>query len=253
MKQALTVAGFDPSGGAGLQADLKVFLRLGVYGLSVATALTAQNTRGVKRVMPVLTKYVSEQINVLLSEFVPQAVKTGMLYSEGNVDAVCRAVRKSSLGNLVVDPVILSSTGRRLAERGMPGALRKKLLPLCSVVTPNILEASVLSGIPVETVADMEKAAVRLKKCGPASVIVTGGHLDSEAVDVLYDGDFHHIRGRKLRGEFHGTGCTFSAALTAFLAQGHGLIEAARLAKKFTRGAIRNSFDTDAGMRLLDI
>lgn len=253
MKQALTVAGFDPSGGAGLQADLKVFHRLGVYGLSVAAALTAQNTRGVKRVIPVLTKHVREQINVLLSEFVPQAVKTGMLLSEGNVDAVCRAVRRSSLGNLVVDPVIVSSTGRRLAEKGMPEAVKRKLLPLCSVVTPNILEASVLSGIPVKTVADMEKAAVRLKKYGSASVIVTGGHLDRDAVDVLYDGDFHYLRGRKLRGEFHGTGCTFSAALTAFLAQGHGLVEAATLAKEFTRGAIRRSFGADMGMRLLDI
>lgn len=253
MKMALTIAGSDPSGGAGLQADLKVFHRLGVYGLSVAAALTAQNASGVKSVMPVASRYVRKQLAVLLSEFVPQATKTGMLYSEENVNAVSRAVKKFSLGNFVVDPVILSSTGRRLAKKGTPEAVRKKLLPLCSVVTPNISEASVLSGITIKTIADMEKAAVRLKKCGPSAVVITGGHLDKEAVDIVYDGDFHYLRGRKVPGEFHGTGCAFSAALAAMLSQGHGLVEAAVLAKRFMKNAIRRSFGADAGMKLLDI
>jgi hydroxymethylpyrimidine/phosphomethylpyrimidine kinase len=253
MKQALTIAGSDPSGGAGLQADLKVFQHLGVYGLSVVAALTAQSARGVKSVMPVAPGYVREQLTVLLSEFRPHAMKTGMLYSEKNVETVSRIVKRFSLGNLVVDPVIVSSTGRRLAERGTPGAIRKKLLPLCSVVTPNIFEASVLSGMSIKTTRDMEAAAVRLKKFGPAGVIITGGHLEKAAVDVVYDGEFHYLRGRKLPGEFHGTGCAFSAAIAALLASGHSIVESAMLAKKFMKSAIRRSFGSNIGMKLLDI
>lgn len=253
MKQALTIAGSDPSGGAGLQADLKVFYRLGVYGLSVTAALTAQNASGVKKVMPVDHKFVRGQLSVLMAEFTPQAVKTGMLYSEENVGTVSWALKKFSLGNLVVDPVILSSTGRRLAERGTPEAVKRKLLPLCSVVTPNIYEASVLSGMAVVTIDDMKEAAVRLKKCGPAAVVITGGHLDGKALDLVYDGDFHYLRGGKLPGEFHGTGCAFSSALAAFLTQGCGIVEAAGLAKKFVKRAIKRSFGADFRMRLLDI
>lgn len=253
MKQSLTIAGSDPSGGAGVQADLKVFHRLGVYGFSVVAALTAQNTRGVKSVMPVSSRHVSEQLTVLLSEFRPQAVKTGMLYSEENVAAVSRLLKKFSLGNVVVDPVILSSTGRRLAEKGTPEAVRRKLLPLCSVLTPNIFEASVLSGMSVSTIPDMEEAAVRLKKYGAGCVIITGGHLNGAAVDVIYDGEFHYLRGRKMPGEFHGTGCAFSAALAALLACGHSVVESAALAKKFMKEAMKKSFSPDSGMKLLYI
>lgn len=253
MKKALTIAGSDPSGGAGLQADLKVFRRFGVHGLSAVAALTAQNTGGVKSVMPVPSRFLSQQLTVLLAEFTPHAMKTGMLYSEENVETVSRIVKKFSLGNLVVDPVILSSGGRRLTERGAVEAVRKRLLPLCYVVTPNILEASVLSGMPVRTMRDMEAAAVYLKKCGPAGVIITGGHLEEEAVDILYDGDFHYFRGRKLPGEFHGTGCVFSAAVAAHLALGHSIDEAAITAKRFTKRAIRSSFGSEGRMKLLDI
>ncbi|MEJ2684316.1 MAG: bifunctional hydroxymethylpyrimidine kinase/phosphomethylpyrimidine kinase [Candidatus Sulfobium sp.] len=253
MRQALTIAGSDPSGGAGLQADLKVFRRFGLYGFSAVAALTAQNARGVKSVMPVAAGYLRDQLTVLLSEFTPHSMKTGMLYSKENVEAVFRIVKKFSLGNLVVDPVIFSSTGRRLAERGTPEAIRKRLLPICYVVTPNIFEASVLSGMPVKTLSDMEAAAVLLKKCGPAGVIITGGHLEKAAVDILYDGDFHYLRGRKLPGEFHGTGCAFSAAVAALLALGHSMLEAAVMAKRFVKRAIRRSFGSDTGMKLLDI
>jgi hydroxymethylpyrimidine/phosphomethylpyrimidine kinase len=253
MNQALTIAGSDPSCGAGLQADLKVFRRFGVYGLSVVAALTSQNVSGVKSVLPVPHTYVRDQLTVLLSEFRPHAMKTGMLYSEKNVETVSRIVKRFSLGNLVVDPVILSSTGRRLAERGTPGAVRKKLLPLCTVVTPNIFEASVLSGMTIKTRSDMEAAAVRIRKYGPAGVIITGGHLEKNAVDVVYDGEFHYLRGRKLPGEFHGTGCAFSAALAALLARGHSVVESAILAKKFMKSVIRKSFGSGTGMKLLDI
>lgn len=249
----MTIAGSDPSGGAGLQADLKVFRRFGVLGLSAVAALTAQNTSGVKSVMPVPSRYLREQLTVLLAEFTPHAMKTGMLYSEENVETVSRIVKKFSLQNFLVDPVILSSTGRKLAERGAVEAVRKRLLPLCHIVTPNIFEASVLSGMPVRTMRDMEAAAVYLKKCGPAGVIITGGHLEKTAVDILYDGDFHYFRGRKLPGEFHGTGCTFSAAVTALMALGHSIDEAAMLAKKFTKKEMRSSFDSDGRMKLLNM
>lgn len=226
---------------------------MGVYGFSVVAALTAQNTRGVESVVPVAPGDVREQLTVLLSEFRPDAMKTGMLYSEGNVLEVAKILKKFSLQNVVIDPVILSSTGRKLAEEGTPDAVRKRLLPLCSVLTPNIFEASVLSGMPVGTLREMEAAAIRLKKYGPACVIITGGHLSDAAVDVIYDGEFHYLRGKKMPGEFHGTGCAFSAALAALLALGHGVVESAALAKKFMKGAIKKSFGPDSGMKLLHV
>jgi hydroxymethylpyrimidine/phosphomethylpyrimidine kinase len=213
MNKALTVAGFDPSGGAGVQADLKVFQALGVYGLSVVAALTAQNTGGVSDILPVPGKFVKKQLSVLLSDFIPEATKTGMLYSEANVEALVRIIRKYSLRNIVVDPVIVSSSGKRLVEKNTPHAIKKRLFPYCTVITPNIFEASVLTGTDIKNEDDMEKAAVLLKACGPECVIVTGGHLESSATDILYDGEFHYLKSRKVRGEYHGTGCAFSGRL----------------------------------------
>jgi hydroxymethylpyrimidine/phosphomethylpyrimidine kinase len=253
MKKALTIAGFDPTGGAGIQADLKVFQALGIYGLSVASSLTAQNTEGVRDIMPVPGEFVKSQLSVLLSDIVPEATKTGMLYSESSVKAIAYIIRKYSLKNIVVDPVMVSSSGKRLAEKNTPTALRKKIFPLCTVITPNIYEASVLTGIDIKTRSDMEKAAVRLKGYGPGNVIVTGGHLEGAALDVLYDGKFHYLRGRKLAGEYHGTGCVFSAALTALLAKGLSVTEAAEGAKKFMATAFKKSASTGRGMKLFNI
>jgi hydroxymethylpyrimidine/phosphomethylpyrimidine kinase len=253
MKSALTIAGFDPSGGAGIQADLKVFHYYGVYGLSVASALTAQNSRGVSRIISVSGGFLRKQLSVLMDDMTPDATKTGMLYSEAAVEAVAHAVKKYSLGNFVIDPVMLSSTGKPLAEKGVPSAIRKKLLPLCRVVTPNIHEAAVLSGIPIRDRTDMERAAVRLTEYGARNVIVTGGHLEKMALDVVYDGKFHYLRGRKVAGDFHGTGCTFSAAVTALLADGYGLLKAAALARAFMKRAFRRSFSARGGLKLFDI
>jgi hydroxymethylpyrimidine/phosphomethylpyrimidine kinase len=250
MIKALTIAGFDPSGGAGLQADLKVFHLLGVYGLSVASSLTAQNSQGVKDIMPVNSLFVKKQLTVLLSDFTPDATKTGMLYSEENVDITAHLMKKYSVKNLVVDPVILSSTGRSLAQKGVPSAIRKKLLPLCTVVTPNIYEASVLTGRQVKTKHDMEEAASRLRDYGAGHVIITGGHLEKIAMDVLCGSDFHYLQSKKIRGEFHGTGCVFSSVLTAYLAQGYTVLDAAKHAKKFMSRAFTKSFTTGAGMHL---
>ena len=253
MKKALTVAGFDPTGGAGIQADLKVFHALGIFGLSVVSALTAQNTEGVKAVMPVPDIFLKKQLAVLLSDLVPEATKTGMLYSESNVEVVARMIKKYSLKNIVVDPVIMSSSGKKLVEKNTPAAIRKKIVPFCTVITPNIHEASVLSGIDIKNRLDMEKAAVCLKEYGAENVIVTGGHLRGVALDILYDGDFHYLRSKKVRGEYHGTGCTFSAALTALLAKGYSVPDAAKEAKEFMNTAFRKTFAAGGEMRLFNI
>jgi hydroxymethylpyrimidine/phosphomethylpyrimidine kinase len=253
MISALTIAGFDPSGGAGLQQDLKVFRTFGVYGLSVVTSLTAQSSRGVAEVLAVPGKFVSRQLDVLLSDTRPCAVKIGMLHSVENVSAVARAIRRFSLANIVLDPVILSSTGKSLCLPEVPAAVRKTLLPLCTVVTPNIFEASVLSGIDVRTEKDMEMAAASLKRLGAGIVVITGGHLEKSANDLVYDGRVRYMKGRRATGEYHGTGCTFSAALAASLARGKDTYEAALLAKAFMKRALKKSFVTGKGMRLFNI
>lgn len=253
MKKALTIAGSDPTGGAGIQADLKVFHALGIYGLSVVSSLTAQNTEGVRDIMPVPGSFVKKQLTVLLSDIVPEATKTGMLYSEANVEALAHIIKKHSLKNIVVDPVIVSSSGKRLAEKNMLIALRNKIFPLCTVITPNIYEASVLTGIDIKTRADIEKAAVCLKGCGPENVIITGGHLENIAMDVLYNGEFHYLTSKKVEGEYHGTGCTFSAALTAMFAKGYSVPDSAKEAKRFMNRALKKSFSAGSGMKLFDI
>jgi len=253
MKKALTIAGFDPSGGAGIQADLKVFHALEIYGLSVVSSLTAQNTGGVNDIMPVPERFVKKQLTVLLSDLVPEATKTGLLCSEAHVEVVAYIIKKYSLKNIVVDPVIVSSSGRRLVEKNTPVAMKKKLFPFCKVITPNIYEASVLTGINIRSTADMQEAAVLLKDCGPEHIIITGGHLEDVALDILYDGKFHYLKSRKVSGEYHGTGCIFSAALTAMLARGYSVLDAAKEAKKFMNRAFRKTFHAGGKMRLFRI
>jgi hydroxymethylpyrimidine/phosphomethylpyrimidine kinase len=253
VKKVLTIAGFDPSGGAGIQADLKVFRAFGEYGLSVATALTAQNSKGVNAVMAVDAAFVRKQFMAVLSDLVPDATKIGMLYSAANVRAVSSVVRKYALRNVVLDPVIRSSSGKRLAEENTLEVMRKKLLPLCTVVTPNINEASLLTGIAVRDAKDMEEAAMRLKEYGCGVVIITGGHLEKIAMDLFYDGTFHYLRSGKISGEFHGTGCAFSSAVAASLAKGKTALDAAKTAKRFMNRSLKRSFGTGAKMRLLDI
>jgi hydroxymethylpyrimidine/phosphomethylpyrimidine kinase len=250
---SLTIAGSDPSGGAGIQQDLKVFRAFGVYGLSVVSSLTAQSSKGVKGIMPVPRAFVDRQLDALLSDMKPAATKTGMIYSTANVAAIASAIKRYSLENVVVDPVILSSTGRCLSEKGVPDAIRKKLLPLCTAVTPNIYEASVLSGIKITTMHDMEEAAIRLADSGARNVIITGGHLEGTATDLVYDGRFHYLKGKKMSGEFHGTGCTFSAALAAELAKGSGVLNAAMSAKRYLKRMLRKTFSAGKGMGFFNI
>ncbi|HXX57128.1 MAG TPA: bifunctional hydroxymethylpyrimidine kinase/phosphomethylpyrimidine kinase [Thermodesulfovibrionales bacterium] len=254
MKSVLTIAGSDPTGGAGLQADLKVFRAFGVQGFSVPAALTAQNTTGVETVLPVEKDFFILQMDVLLRDLRPDALKTGLLYSVWAVEAIAEKMRIYSLSNLVVDPVTVSSTGAILVDEGTLDRIRDLLFPLSRVVTPNIYEASVLTGINIENEGDMEKAAVRLKEMGPEVVVITGGHLDDVTLDLFYDGTgFYKVEASKIKGEYHGTGCAFSSAIAASLALGREPLESVRRAKEFVTEAIRKSSHPGKGMGLLGL
>jgi hydroxymethylpyrimidine/phosphomethylpyrimidine kinase len=253
MKTALTVAGSDPTGGAGLQADLKVFKSFNVHGLSVVSAITAQNTRGVDSILPVEREPFEKQLRVLITDIRPDALKIGMVYSRWAVDIFADIFREFSLQNLVIDPVTVSSSGMSLVDEGTLDALRDKIFPLSKVITPNIYEATVLTGIMIESRNGMEEAARALKDIGPEVVVITGGHLDEIALDLYYDGEFHSLEGEKLKGEYHGTGCAFSAAVTALLALEHTPLEAVRRAKDFLNRAIRKAYHPGSGMGLLDL
>jgi hydroxymethylpyrimidine/phosphomethylpyrimidine kinase len=254
MKTALTIAGSDPSGGAGLQADLRVFNSLGLHGLSVATSLTAQNTVGVDAVLRIDASFIEAQLTSLLNDIRPDALKTGMIYSRDAVAAIAHIVKGFELENLVIDPVTISSSGMPLLEEGALDLLKERLLPLARVITPNISEAAALSGIRVTNEKDMEKAAILLKETGPEVVIVTGGHLENETLDLVYDGvSFQRLRSKKEKGEFHGTGCAFSAALAAYLAKGSSPLAAAEKAKEFVHEAILKARSIGKGMKILHV
>jgi hydroxymethylpyrimidine/phosphomethylpyrimidine kinase len=254
MKTALTIAGSDPTGGAGLQADIRVFSRIGVHGLSVATALTAQNTRGVDSILMIEASFIEAQLTSLLNDIRPNALKTGMIYTREAVRIIAKMIRGFDLENLVIDPVTVSSSGRPLMEDGALDLLKSELFPLAKLITPNIYEASALSGINVEDEDSMEAAAVILQKAGPEAVIITGGHLEKETLDVIYyTGKFYKLRSRKAPGEYHGTGCAFSAAIAAYLAKDFPLVTAAERAKAFINESIIHARSIGRGMKLLDV
>lgn len=253
MKTVLTIAGSDPTGGAGLQADLKVFRAFGIHGLSVVAAITAQNSTSVDAIFPVEKEIFEKQLHVLLADIRPDGIKTGMIYSRWIVDLIADAVRKYSLVNLVIDPVAVSSSGRSLVDDGTLDAIREKLFPLARLISPNIYEAAVITGIPIEDRNSIEEAAKALKDMGPETVVITGGHLRDMANDLYYDGRFHDLEYEKIHGEYHGTGCAFSAAATALLALGQSPLEAVQRAKEFVHTAIRKAYHPGRGMGLLNI
>jgi hydroxymethylpyrimidine/phosphomethylpyrimidine kinase len=241
---ALTVAGSDSGGGAGIQADLKTFAALGVYGVSAITAVTAQNTRGVSAVEALSPGIVSAQIAAVVEDFPVAAVKTGMLANTGIIGAVARVLRVSRVGPLVVDPVMVAKSGDRLLDSDALAALTRDLLPLAAVVTPNLPEAEVLTGMAVRTLEDQREAARRIVRLGARAVVVKGGHSAStDIVDVLFDGQtFTEFRAERVAGtSTHGTGCTFSAAIAAQLALGKTLADAVPLAQAYVATAIRNA------------
>jgi hydroxymethylpyrimidine/phosphomethylpyrimidine kinase len=238
--RALTIAGSDSGAGAGIQADLKTFAALGVYGLSAITAITAQNTLGVTAVEELSPAIVEAQIDAVMEDFSPDAAKTGMLSSPAILEAVAGRVRKWNL-RLVVDPVMVAKGGDALLRPEAVAALRTALLPLAEVVTPNLPEAEVLTGHSIATLDEMRAAAREIRALGPRHVVIKGGHRAAEPVDVYFDGErFVELRAERIETPHtHGTGCTFSAAITAYLARGASVEEAVRGAKDFITGAIR--------------
>ncbi|MFH1146443.1 MAG: bifunctional hydroxymethylpyrimidine kinase/phosphomethylpyrimidine kinase [Pseudomonadota bacterium] len=250
MNKILTIAGSDSGGGAGIQADLKTITVLGAYGSSVITALTAQNTKGVQGIHPVPAAFVRDQIRSVLSDIGADAVKTGMLANAEIISAVAAEIKSYRVEKLVVDPVLFAKGGAALTEPAALPALTKDLLPLAHIVTPNMAEASAMAGIKLKSVDDMEKAARKIHDLGAANVLVKGGHLTGEPVDVLFDGeDFHHFRAERVETvHTHGTGCTFAAALAAFLAQDIELVDAVAKAKSFVTLAIKSAFPVGKGI-----
>ncbi|GGM22918.1 MULTISPECIES: bifunctional hydroxymethylpyrimidine kinase/phosphomethylpyrimidine kinase [Micromonospora] len=243
----LTIAGSDSGGGAGIQADLKTFAALGAYGTSVITAVTAQNTRGVDGVLPLPPQTVVEQLDSVLADFTVRAVKTGVLGTPAVADAIADAARAGRLPQLVVDPVLVATSGHRL---GITAAV-ERLLPYALVVTPNCAEAAALTGAPVTTVDQMVTAAETLAARGPAHVVVTGGDVDAdgESVDVLVDaGGTTLLRGpRVATGNNHGTGCSFSAAIVVRLAAGDPVPTAVATAKEYVARALSGGRDWKLG------
>jgi hydroxymethylpyrimidine/phosphomethylpyrimidine kinase len=248
---ALTIAGSDSGGGAGIQADLKTFEAHGVYGASVITALTAQNTVAVEAIHEVPAHFVTAQIDAVASDIRIDAVKTGMLGASAIVEAVAVGIERWSLAPVVVDPVMISKSGHALLAPDAIDAVRRRMLPLADLVTPNAHEAGALAGFDVRTLDDARRAAGAILAMGPAAVLVKGGHLEGErdAVDVLVDA----VGERLFRAEridtphTHGTGCTYASAIAAGLAAGLDLREAVRQAKAYLTEAIRHGFALGAG------
>lgn len=252
---ALTIAGSDPSGGAGIAADLKTFAALGVYGFFAITEVTAQNSSRVLRVAAVKPALVAAQIDALAIERKPNALKIGALGTASIVKAVATSIVDHKLVAPVVDPVLVSSSGTRLLSEAGEAALLAHIVPLARVITPNIPEAQMLTGIAIKETADLHEAARRLVKLGARAVVIKGGHLgaDSDATDLLYDGrNFVAFKAGRIATDAHGTGCAFSAAIAAHLARGRNLEHAVRGAKEFVIAALRASFRFGKGRPLLD-
>jgi hydroxymethylpyrimidine kinase/phosphomethylpyrimidine kinase len=255
MKQVtvLCIGGSDSSGGAGIQADLKAVSACGCYGMSVITAVTAQNTLGVQDIYSVPAEFVGKQLSAVLSDIGADALKTGMLLTSGVVQVVVRKIKEYNIGKVVVDPVMIAKGGRSLIQDKAREALVKKLLPLAFVVTPNIPEAQDLAQMKIKSIDEMKKAAALIHNLGAKNVLIKGGHLhggqQSGAVDILYDGGKYYEFLDKWIDTYdtHGTGCTYASALAAEIARGENVIAAVEKAKKLVTDAIKNSIKIGAG------
>lgn len=245
-KVCMTVAGSDPSGGAGIQADLKVFSKLGCYGQAVITALTVQNTEGVRRSEAVEAGLIYEQMAAVMSDWMPRAVKIGIVPTAAAVRGIARALREYKPVFTVFDPVMVSTSGRVLMDEEAVQALRKELVPCCSLITPNLPEAEVLAGRGGLSAEELAQCLGSL--AGGAAVLVKGGHRAGEPTDVLYDGRLRHFTARRVQTvNSHGTGCVLSSAIAAYVAQGLALPEAVRSAKAFLTQALQEGADYHMG------
>ena len=251
MKKALTIAGSDSGGGAGIQADLKTFTAFGVFGTSAITALTAQNTVGVQGIREIDPGFVRKQIKSVLDDIGADAVKTGMLASPEIVSSVADTLMEYNTKNIVVDPVMIAKSGDALLSKDACRNVIEKLIPLAAVVTPNIHEAEAMLGMKIHSTDDMKRAGMMIRDMGCAWVVVKGGHMegDARATDIIYNGDeFFMLSGERYNTKnSHGTGCTFSSAIAAGLAKGYPVLRAIQQAKAFISMAIKESFSIGAG------
>ncbi|MGQ9733257.1 MAG: bifunctional hydroxymethylpyrimidine kinase/phosphomethylpyrimidine kinase [Candidatus Zipacnadales bacterium] len=255
MPTVLTIAGSDPTGGAGIQADLQTFASLGAHGAAVITAITIQDTREVHECHHLPPHLVREQLTCLLDDVAVSAIKTGMLVNATIVTVVAEVLREHPLSRLIVDPVIASTSGTRLLDDEGIEALRELLLPHATLVTPNVIEAARLTGCYASTEAEMASCAEALCRLGPRAVLVTGGHLAGDPVDVLQaDGQTVTIRGERVRlpREVHGTGCVLSAATATLIAQGSPIYEAVVSAKRYVSAGLRSAWQPGTGSYLID-
>ncbi|HYJ13334.1 MAG TPA: bifunctional hydroxymethylpyrimidine kinase/phosphomethylpyrimidine kinase [Thermomicrobiales bacterium] len=249
LPKAMTIAGSDSGGGAGIQADLKTFAALGVYGSSVITAVTAQNTVEVAAIAEVPEEVVIAQIDTVVEDIGASAAKTGMLSGRSIIQNVADRLVAWGIPWLVVDPVMVSKSGVPLLQSNAVDALKSDLLPIASIVTPNLAEAEILANMSITTPDDIREAARRIAALGPGIVIVKGGHLEGPPVDLVFDGhEFLPIEGERIQTRnTHGTGCTFSAAITALLAHGLQPIESIQLARRYLESTLRHSYPIGEG------
>lgn len=249
MHAILSIAGSDSSGGAGIQADLKTITCLGEYGMTVITSLTAQNTTGVRDVENVSLHMIQEQLDAVFLDIPPKAVKLGMIATPDIMELVCETLGKYRVDNIVVDPVMVATSGSNLMEKRTLQTLKKQLIPMADIITPNIQEAEVLSGVKIEGKREMEEAASCISQYCKGAILIKGGHLTDCADDFLYvDGRSIWISGERCPNEnTHGTGCTLSSAIATFLAKGYKMETSVRKAKEYVSGAIGANLDLGQG------
>ena len=254
MKTALTIAGSDSGGGAGIQADIKTMLANRVYAMSAVTALTAQNTTGVTSIMEVSPQFLSDQLDAVFTDIFPDAVKTGMVSSSALINVIADKLTQYSAKNIVVDPVMVATSGAKLISDEAIQTLTEKLLPLADIITPNIPEAEVLSGMEIKSEDDMIAAAEKISKTCNVAVLLKGGHSLNDANDLLYyDGSYRWFKGKRIDNpNTHGTGCTLSSAIASGLAKGYSMEVAVEKAKDYISGALAAMLDLGKGSGPMD-
>lgn len=248
--RALTIAGSDSGGGAGIQADLKTFTALKVYGLSVITSVTAQNTVGISSIHDLPTKFIESEFDTVMNDIGCDAAKIGMLSNKKIIQLIDNKIKKYKIKKTVLDPVMVSKSGTKLLKDSAISTLIRELIPEIHIITPNIPEAEVLSEIKIKNVGDIKKAAEKIKKLGCDHVLIKGGHLNTpDAVDILYDGkNFIEFKSKKIKTKnTHGTGCTYSAAICSELAKGNSVVDSVKSAKIYVTKAIKNSLNIGKG------
>jgi hydroxymethylpyrimidine kinase/phosphomethylpyrimidine kinase len=250
MVQSLTIATSDSGGGAGIQADLKTFAAMGVYGVSIIVALTAQNTKEVRSIYPIDIKFIEDQMDVIFEDFDISSVKIGMLYDEKIIKVVYNNLQKYKAKNIVLDPVMISKSGAKLLQNSSINILKELLIPLAELLTPNIPEAMELTGVDIKNINEMEMAAKLICEMGSKNVLIKGGHLKKATItDLLYyNNKFYYFESQKIDTKnTHGTGCTYSSAIAANLAKNYDLPEAVRRAKEYVYNTIKYADQLNVG------